>query len=147
MRRARYTIASTAGVLLALLSPTTSRAAVIAAPSGSHPRLWLDATTLTTIKNNAATPGSRAARVPAECAKITAKESELVQAGIQGYNWAYSLGTCAMAWQMTRNPAHAQTAVRLYRALLDDYVTMGDAAGGDDVVQHDTGYALRVFGA
>jgi hypothetical protein len=124
-------------------------AGALASPpsSAAHPRVWITPNTLAAMKGKVADSSSRAAVVPAECAKITSKESELVQAGIQGYNWAYSLGTCALAWRLTGAAAHANTAVRIYRALLDDYVTMGDGAGGDDVVTHDTGYGMRFFGA
>ncbi len=143
MNRERPPFVFGMSALVALAVPLTARAL----PSGPHPRALLTAQTLAQIKSKATKPASAAAKVPAACAKIAQKESELVQAGIQGYNWAYSLGTCALAWQMTRDAAYGAVAVRLYRALLDDYVTMGDGAGGDGVVQHDTGYAMRFFGA
>ena len=138
---------SLVGLGLSLASVATNAAATPARPSGAHPRVWLTAPTLAAMQANVAKPNSSAAKVGTMCSKLISKENEFVQAGIQGYNWAYSLGTCALSWQLGKNPAHGAAAVRIYRALLDDYVTMGDGAGGDDVVTHDTGYGMRFFGA
>jgi len=35
--------------------------------------------------------------------------------------------------------------VKYWSVLLDDYQNVGDGLGGDSVVTHDTGYAMRTF--
>ncbi len=137
---------STLGFGLCLSLFTANAGATPPRPSGTHPRIWLTTAAMAAMQANRATPGSSAANVGETCTKLIGKEDEFVDAGMQGYNWAYSLGTCALSWQLSRNAAHGTAAVRIYRALLDDYATMGDQAGGDDVVTHDTGYAMRFFG-
>jgi hypothetical protein len=37
------------------------------------------------------------------------------------------------------------TAIKYWKVLLDDYQQVGDGLGGDSVVTHDTGYAMRTF--
>ena len=131
-----------------LLSANTAYAAV-SPPSGAHPRIWLTDATTSAMKNKLADTNSAAAQVTLGCDHILLPEkaSELKDAGIQGYNWAYSSATCALAYRITGNANYAAPAVTLFRAMLDDYATLGDGAGGDTVVQHDTGYAMRFFGA
>lgn len=132
---------------LGALAVTFITTTAVAAPSGTHPRIWLSGTTWRTLQANATNPSSAAARVVTTCQKILSKPDEMREAGIQGYNWAYSVATCALSWRLAHHEAHRAAAVSLFRGLLDDYVTLGDGAGGDDVVRHDTGYAMRFFGA
>ena len=137
------------GIASALFTAGSVASATPAAPSGAHPRVWLTPQTLGAMKSKVSVTGSAAARVVQECEHILLPEKagELTQAGIQGYNWAYSSATCGLAWQLTGNAKYAAPAVTLFKAMLDDYVTIGDGAGGDTVVTHDTGYGMRFFGA
>jgi len=116
-------------------------------PSGAHPRIWIDPSTTATMKANLASTSSAASSVVAGCQSILAKASEMQQAGIEGYNWAYSSATCALAYRLTGDATYAAPAVTLFKAMLNDYQTIGDGLGGDAVVQTDTGYGMRFYGA
>jgi hypothetical protein len=135
--------------IAAIVAGTTSVAsAATPAPSGAHPRIWLTPATTSAMKSKLSDPKSAASSVVVGCDHILLPEkaNELTQAGIQGYNWAYSSATCALAYRLTGDAKYAAPAVTLFRAMLDDYATLGDGAGGDTVVQHDTGYGIRFFG-
>jgi hypothetical protein len=117
------------------------------APSGAHPRIWLTSPTVAALKANATRSGSAAGSVIAKCKDVAARPSKYADGIYQGYGWAYAAASCGMAWQLTKDPAHAHAGLSMFRALLEDYETVGDGAGGDTVEQHDSGYAMRYFGA
>ena len=53
--------------------------------------------------------------------------------------------SCALTWRLTKDATAAATGLVLFNALLDDYTSVGDGAGGDGAVQHDSGYDIRIF--
>ncbi len=132
---------------LAAISATASAAPT--APSGAHPRIWLTAPTVTALKANAAKGGTAAASVVTKCKDIAANPSKYSDGIFMGYGFGYAAATCAMAWQLTKDASYAAAGIRQWRALLDDFQTLGDGAGGDSTVSgaHDNGYAMRYFGS
>ena len=56
-----------------------------------------------------------------------------------------TLSGCLVSWVASGSTDDLQTAIKYWNVLLDDYQSVGDGAGGDDVVTHDTGYAMRTF--
>ena len=132
---------------LALVLPATAVAAP-AAPSGAHPRIWLTPATVTALKANATKSGTAAAAIVSKCKDIAANPNRYSDGIFMGYGFGYAASTCAMAWQLTKDASFATAAIRQWRALLDDFQTLGDGAGGDTTVsgQHDNGYAMRYFG-
>lgn len=115
-------------------------------PGGPHPRLFLDDATVAALRAAAARPGSAVARAIELCDDIRANPGDHADGGFQGLYFAESFGACAIAFIATDDAAYRTEAVRYFRVLLEDYQTVGDGAGGDDVVQHDSGYAMRAFG-
>ncbi|MEO6417864.1 MAG: hypothetical protein ABIP39_00555, partial [Polyangiaceae bacterium] len=97
------------------------------------------------MKTNSGNASSQAARVIAKCDDVVARPGEYTSAVYQGEVWAYAAASCGLAWQLTGKASHAAAGLRMFNALLDDYNNVGDGAGGDGVVQHDTGYAMRFF--
>jgi MYXO-CTERM domain-containing protein len=114
-------------------------------PSGAHPRIFLTPTTKAAMKTKSADSSSQAARVIARCDDVGNRPGEYTSAVYQGEVWAYAAASCGLAWQLTGNASHAAAGLRMLNALLDDYNNVGDGGGGDDVVRHDTGYAMRFF--
>ena len=130
--------------LLATL--TTAQAwAAQPAPSGPHPRIWLDSTTVSGLKAQPATGNGPVARGAARCSAARTTPSDYATGGWQGFEYVTTLSGCLASWKATGNPDDLTTAIKYWNVLLDDYQTVGDGAGGDTVVTHDTGYAMRTF--
>jgi hypothetical protein len=129
-------------------SLAVSAAAVAAppAPTGAHPRIFLDATTLSALKADAAKDNSATQHAVQTCDDVIAHPGEWTSGGYQGLGFVEPLSACLIAYEVRGDAASAHAAVTYWKALLDDYTTLGDGAGGDDVVTHDTGYAMRSFG-
>lgn len=70
---------------------------------------------------------------------------EYSEGGWQGFEFVTTLSSCLTSWVATGDENDRDTAIKYWRVLLDDYQTVGDGLGGDDVVTHDTGYAMRTF--
>ena len=115
------------------------------APTGAHPRLFLDPATLAQLKADAAMKGSVTAKAVATCDNAIAHPDAWTSADYEGFNWVEALSACLVAYEVRGDAASAHAAIVYWRALLDDYNTIGDGAGGDTVVQHDDGYAMRTF--
>src|SRR5687768_6475431 len=141
----RPLLASAACAALVLLAGTAPATAAPPEPSGAHPRLFLDTETLDALKAAADRPGSAVARAITRCTRIHANPGDYTSGGM-GLDFGANMSACAIAWLVTDDPIHGAEAVRFFRALLNDYQRIGDGAGGDDVVRHDTGYAMRGFG-
>ncbi len=114
-------------------------------PSGPHPRIWIDAATRAAWQAQSSVASTAAARAVARCAEARSDPGTFAEAGYQGFGWAEILTSCLVAREVTGSDEDAATALVYFGALLDDYDTVGDGAGGDDVVTHDTGYAMRTF--
>jgi MYXO-CTERM domain-containing protein len=139
--RARHSAIAAAVVLAAVGSP-----ALAGAPSlGAHPRLFLKGDALTQLKALAAKPGSATARAIAICDDVIAHPSNWSSGGYQGLGFPEPFSACALAWVVRGDQASGAAAVKYWKALLDDYSAVGAGDGGDNVVQHDSGYSMRVF--
>jgi hypothetical protein len=65
--------------------------------------------------------------------------------GWQGFEWVTTLSGCLTSYVASASEDDLATAIKYWNVLLDDYQTVGDGLGGDTVVTHDTGYAMRTF--
>ena len=115
-----------------------------AAPSGPHPRIFLTKATTDAMKAKVTDSSSAVAAVIANCATFASKPAREVNG--DDFSWSFGAVSCALAWQLTGDANAASTGLTLFNALLDDYNTIGDGAGGDTAVTHDAGYDIRVFG-
>ncbi len=140
----RTLLAGAVGVATLLLVGAPSAGAAPPQPGGPHPRLFLDTATLDALKVAAGRPDSAVARAVTRCNRIRANPGNFTTGGM-GLDFGANMSACALAWKVTADPVYATEAVRFFRALLNDYQAIGDGAGGDDVVRHDTGYAMRGF--
>ncbi len=131
----------------AMVFSAKAASAAPAAPTGAHPRIWLTAPTVSAMKANLGNASSAAAGVVAKCQDVVSNPSNYTSAVYQGQVWAFAASSCGMAYQLTGNQAFATAGATMLTALLNDYSTIGDGQGGDAVVQHDTGYAIRFFAA
>jgi hypothetical protein len=138
------TLVLSGGIVLGRAADRASAAP--APPVRVHPRLFLDADTLDGLRAAAARPGSATAAAIAGCDDVIAHPGQWQSGGYQGLGFIEPLSDCLVAWAVRGDPADAQTAATYFRALLDDYQTLGDGAGGDTAVQHDDGYPMRSFG-
>jgi hypothetical protein len=134
--------AATLGLLCICIAPELHAQA---APTGAHPRIWLDAATRSGIQAQAADPAGAVARGATRCAAARANPSSYSVGGWQGFEFLTTLSGCLTSWVATNNAADLGTAIKYWNVLLDDYQTVGDGQGGDTVVTHDTGYAMRTF--
>ncbi len=119
--------------------------AAVAAPSGPHPRLWLDAETLSGLSAQVGVKGSAVERGAARCAAARTDPSEYADGGWQGFEFVTTLSGCLVSWEASGSADDLETAIKYWNVLLDDYATVGDGDGGDAVITHDTGYAMRTF--
>lgn len=115
------------------------------APNNAHPRIWLDASTLTELQAQASDPNGPVARGAARCSAAIANPSSYAVGGWQGFEFVTTLSGCLLSWVASGDTAHLAGAIKYWGVLLDDYQTVGDGLGGDTVVTHDTGYAMRTF--
>jgi hypothetical protein len=115
----------------------------VPAPTGAHPRLWLDSTTRTGLKGDGAK--SAVAKGAARCAAARSNPSSYATGGWQGFEFVLTLSGCLVSYEASGNADDLNTALKYFNVLLDDYQNVGDGAGGDNVITHDTGYAMRTF--
>ncbi|HEX4339254.1 MAG TPA: hypothetical protein VH062_25275 [Polyangiaceae bacterium] len=79
------------------------------------------------------------------CADARNDPASYTTGGWQGFEFVTTLSGCLVSWEASGNADDLTTAIKYFNVLLDDYQNVGDGAGGDDVVTHDTGYAMRTF--
>ncbi|HTQ04135.1 MAG TPA: hypothetical protein VMI54_09765 [Polyangiaceae bacterium] len=84
-------------------------------------------------------------RGAARCSAARSSPSDYSDGGWQGFEFVTTLSGCLVSWIASGSADDLGTAIKYWNVLLDDYQTVGDGAGGDDVVTHDTGYAMRTF--
>ncbi len=116
-----------------------------AAPSGAHPRLWLDSATKQGLAAQVGVTNSPVERGAARCEAARESPSDYDDGGWQGFEFVTTLSGCLASFQASGNTDDLATAFKYFNVLLDDYQKVGDGAGGDDVVSHDSGYAMRTF--
>jgi uncharacterized protein (TIGR03382 family) len=139
-------VAVAGGLVCALTAHAGRAAAAPPMPTRPHPRLFLDEETLSRLQALADVPGSAVARAIARCNDVIANPSRWQNGGSQGFDFHEPFGACAIAWKVTGETRHGEAAVRYYRALVDDKMTLGDGAGGDTAVRSDAGFAMRGYG-
>ncbi|MGE0869621.1 MAG: hypothetical protein AB7P03_13735 [Kofleriaceae bacterium] len=114
-------------------------------PSGPHPRIILDGKLKAAWKAQA-----KEARGPVPGSIALCRNArdthEHDRAVYQGSEWSRVLQGCLVAWAATDDPAHATTAIKFFKALLDDLEQIGDGQGGDQSASRDSGYAIRNLG-
>lgn len=115
------------------------------APKGPHPRLFLDSGTAEALAQQWTDPSSPVARGAKRCKAAREHPAKYSEGGWQGFEFVTTLSSCLVAWKAGGDAADLGTAIQYFRVLLDDYQSVGDGAGGDDVVRHDSGYAMRTF--
>lgn len=115
-------------------------------PTGPHPRIILNAATITALKAKMGTPGSATAQMIARCDAVVASPARYNDGVYTGYGWAFNGSACALAFQLTQKTTYRDQAVRFLTALLNDRDQIGDGRGGDAVTDFDTGYPLRHHG-
>jgi hypothetical protein len=120
--------------------PIAVTAAAVRAP---HPRLILDGATRERLKSLAKANTRQWQKVKMRCDRNVDKDEV---AGYQGFDWAYAMAELALCWQATGNAKYGEKAVRYFGALVDDRKTVGDKAGGDKVIESDSGYPARTHG-
>jgi len=84
-------------------------------------------------------------RGAARCAAARMDPTSYADGGWQGFEFITTLSGCLASWVATKNADDLATAIKYWNVLLDDYQKVGDGQGGDTVVTHDTGYAMRTF--
>lgn len=115
---------------LLLVAPSM---AAPAAPSGAHPRLFLDAKTIATLKKQTADSSKGAAKAVAQCDDYLAKPGNW---GSQDWDESILASSCALAFRATDNAKYVAPAV----ANMQKIIARGDAA-----VRKDSGYFIRVY--
>jgi hypothetical protein len=123
----------------------TTRVAAQNAPSGPHPRIWLDPATRTGMQAQVNPTSEPMRRAMTRCAQAHAQPSEYATGGWQGFEFVITLSSCLAVYAGTGGQDALTTAIKYWNVLLDDYQEVGDGQGGDSVVTHDTGYAMRTF--
>ena len=113
--------------------------------SRPHPRIWLDSATLQGIQAEVSAMGGPVQRGAARCRAARETPNEYVNGGWQGFEFVTTLSGCLCRGKRRKSSDDLATAIKYWNVLLDDYQNVGDALGGDAVVQHDTGYAMRTF--
>lgn len=111
--------------------------------SGTHPRILLTPDRLATLRRLRAENAPTWRKLSAQC---DADTQTTIDAGYQAWDWANATLALALCYHVTHRPSYAGAAVKYFRALLDDYIHVGDGAGGDAAVHHDSGYAIRTHG-
>jgi hypothetical protein len=127
------------------LTFATTLAGAQPAPSKPHPRIWLDAQTRAGLEAQSTVAGGAVARGATRCSAARENPSSYSNGGWQGFEFVTTLSGCLLSWISSRNADDLATAIKYWNVLLDDYQSVGDGAGGDSVVTHDTGYAMRTF--
>lgn len=140
MKRVLALVAAAASTSIATVS-----AAAPTAPSGPHPRLFLSGPVLEALTAKSKDTASMTAKVVKTCDDVVANPDNWAKMPSYDFLWGVAATSCAMAWEITKKPEHAQGGIKMLNALLDDKATVGDGAGGDKVVQQDDGYFIRIY--
>src|SRR5690349_12097057 len=74
-----------------------------AAPSGAHPRLWLDSATKQGLAAQASVADSPVARGAARCSAARENPSDYDDGGWQGFEFVTTLSGCLASWEAAGN--------------------------------------------
>jgi hypothetical protein len=100
--------------LLALSATTTAHAQ--SAPSGAHPRIWLDAATRAGMQAQSAAANSPIKRAAARCAAAHDNPAEYAVGGWQGFEFVTTLSACLAAYVASGGADELATALKTSRA-------------------------------
>ncbi|HEY2404634.1 MAG TPA: MYXO-CTERM sorting domain-containing protein [Polyangiaceae bacterium] len=150
-----------------LLSCAATAGAAPPAPSGAHPRLFMDQTTFAALQANVMTAGTAAQTVVANCQRTLDHPSDYtMRGGVDADTWPGAAVECALAYLTTQKAEYLTQAILFWRTALNDDQMMGDnmaciqgvntdwqsleAASMPTpvlaTVTHDTGYPMRWYG-
>jgi MYXO-CTERM domain-containing protein len=150
----RRHVAALVLIAAALLASETALAAP-APPSGPHPRIFLAQKVRDAFLQAAMDPKSAVSALIARCQKSIDMPATLTTSGYQGDSWSFTASGCALAWQLTGDAKYATAGIKVWRALLEDTLMLGDkkacVAGAVEAtavasIKRDTGYAIRFIG-
>ncbi|HEX2878962.1 MAG TPA: hypothetical protein VHO25_05435, partial [Polyangiaceae bacterium] len=119
--------------LASIIATTAGLGHAQSAPTGNHPRIWLDSSTLAGVQAQAAVANSPVARGAARCTSAIANPQQYATGGWQGFEFVTTLSGCLLSWKASGNTEHLAGAIKYWTVLLDDYQTVGDGLGGDSV--------------
>jgi hypothetical protein len=134
-------LCSSALIGLSIVPEAEAQSAVLSA----HPRIWLDAATRSGIVAQAGVAGSPVARASRRCVAAQQDPADYAEGGWQGFEFVITLSSCLTSYVATGDAGALATSIKYWKVLLDDYEQVGDGLGGESVVTHDTGYAMRTF--
>jgi hypothetical protein len=135
-----------AALVLAMITLAGAARAQPAAPSGAHPRILLDDALRAQWKKAAGERGSFVQKAIAHCEDARRDPHEYDHDNYMRLDWSGHLQACLVAWVATGRDDDAQTAIKYFTAILDDFSDVGDGKGGDDAVAHDDGFPIRAMG-
>jgi hypothetical protein len=135
-----------AAIVLGLSAVLASTAQAQPAPSGPHPRILLDDALRAQWKQAAGVRGSYVQKAIEHCEASRKDPHEYDHDNYMRLDWSGHLQACLVAWVATGRDEDAQSAIRYFTAILDDFADVGDGKGGDDAVAHDDGFPIRAMG-
>ncbi|MCC6547180.1 hypothetical protein IT570_08435 [Candidatus Sumerlaeota bacterium] len=109
-----------------------------------HPRIWLDAPTITRLQ------AARTANSP-EWQSLdnwcSANLGQNLNEGYQYLDWYNYTLSYGLAYRVSGNAAYGNEGVKYLTAMLRDRNTIGDGLGGTNAILIDAGYVTRSLGA
>jgi hypothetical protein len=115
----------------------------MAHPRGPHPRLLLNADHVAGLRGLRAASAPSWRRLATHCDQASA---QTIDAGYEAWDWVNATLDLALCYSVTHREQYLASAIKYFRATLDDGHKVGDGAGGDNVVHHDDGYSIRTRG-
>ncbi len=138
-------------------------------PTGPHPRLFLNASTLAALTAKAMTPGTAANKLATGCQNtIDNPQFFVTRGGADGNTWPAAAQSCAFGYLTLHNPVFLTQAIKYWNASLSDDQNLGDNLGCTATanpawqswdhslgtaappviltVTHDTDYPIRWYG-
>lgn len=136
-------------IILILLSLTFCFSAIsYSAINTAHPRIWLDDTVKTRLEGYRDSNTTEYADLKSWCDTwLYSNQGSYLGAGYQGTEWYRAALNYALLYQTTGLSTYGNEGVVYLQAMLNDLNTVGDGQGGDTVIQVDSGWTARTFGA
>src|SRR5690349_10964307 len=82
------------------------------APSGAHPRIWLDAATHAGLQQQARAANSPVRRAAARCDAAYSDPSDYAEGGWQGFEYVTTLSACLTAYTASGRAEDLATAIK-----------------------------------
>ena len=142
----RHVVGMIGILIVAVASVGTAHAGTVSAPEGAHPRLFLEASTQAALRDLARDRSSYVGKTVERCHEITMNGARYSRDLYMGLDWAQYLQACLVAYRATGESSHGRTALKYFKAILDDLKEVGDGLGGDASARRDRGFAIRALG-